>query len=91
MSDTFAIYKNGIVVGVVSGEIGDLLHQMETDWSPGKGIFWEPLGFTLSDGRKVIRVGDYDEYIKIEQGIEEFIKEEKKILDKYGENQVLEK
>jgi hypothetical protein len=79
--DTFAVYKDGLVEEIVSGEIGDLLYQMETDYSPRKGIFWKPLGFTLSDGRKVIRLGDYDEYIKIEQEIEEFVKE----------NQVLEK
>lgn len=82
---SFGIYKDGLSLGIVRGEIEDLHRKMETDWTPGKGMYIDfrpdedmPLGFTLSDGRKVIRIGDFARYLLTEKAILEEIENFKK-------------
>lgn len=81
-NDIFIIWKDGQFQGVVSGEVQDLLFQMETDFQSDKGCYldWRPdptmpLGFTLSDGRRVIRLGDYDLYVRTERELYVWIQE----------------
>ena len=73
MKDMFVIWRGNVPEGVMEGDIHELLRMLETNFK--KGCYLEPWGFTLSDGRKVIRLGDYDEYIKQEQALNDYIDE----------------
>ena len=79
----FNVWKENEWQETIRGSFNELFNAMETNKSSRNCIFWLPLGFKLSDGRKVIQFGRFEEFSKIEDEIKELVKEyeEKKNLE----------